>query len=70
MCAIPIDPIIAARRYIQADKENEVHVEALYADLQKRYLSLKSEWARTETERSAMRRALLVAQANAAAEVE
>ena len=58
------------RRYIQADKENEIHVEALYADLQRRFTTLKSEWSRGETERIAMRRALKTAQATAAAEVE
>jgi len=44
--------------YIQADKENEMNVESLYADLQRRIGAMKAEWTRADVERQAMRRAL------------
>ena len=49
--------------YIQQDKENSVHTEALYADLQKRFAALRNEWTRQEAERLATRKALRTAQA-------
>jgi chromosome segregation ATPase len=51
--------------FIQADKENEVNVERLYADLQQRFTAIKTEATRGETERSAMRRALMEARQHA-----
>jgi len=44
--------------YIQADKENEMNVESLYADLQRRIGAMKAEWTRADVERQSMRRAL------------
>lgn len=40
-------------------------MEGLYGDLQKRFNALKNEWMRAETERAAMRKALLTAQSSA-----
>merc|ERR1711988_774616 len=51
--------------FIQADKENEVNVERLYADLQQRFNAIKAEASTRETERSAMRRALMEARQHA-----
>ena len=47
---------------MQADKQNSVNVEALYADLQKRFMMLKQEWSRAEVERQTMRKSLRTAQ--------
>ena len=49
--------------YIQADKENSVHTEHLYADLQQRFQALMGEWSRQESERLATRKALHTANA-------
>ena len=43
---------------IQAEKQNEYNIEALYADMQKRLSALKEEHTRSETERVSMRRSL------------
>jgi len=48
--------------YLQANKDNEVHVESLYADLQRRFSALKDEWSRADMERAAMRKGLRSAQ--------
>ena len=50
--------------FLQAEKANSINTEALYGDLQRRFFYLKQEWVKQEAERTAMRKALLVAQAN------
>jgi hypothetical protein len=49
--------------YLQADKANEINVETLYGDLQRRFSELKADWSRADAERVAMRKALRAAQA-------
>ena len=60
-----LDPdLVKLNEFLQAEKTNSINVEGLYGDLQKRFNALKDEWVKAETERQAMRKALLQAQAS------
>ncbi len=63
----PVDQDMAKLNdYIQAERVNEINMETLYGDLQRRFTEVKADWSRADAERLAMRKALRTAQAQAA----
>lgn len=58
------DDMAKLNTYLQAEKENEINVESLYADMQKRFEALKQEWVRADSDRQTMRKSLAEARKN------